>query len=294
MRQEFTAGLKPRVLGQLVDVVFERMTLAGEAGSLLKIEEEIKGGIAAARRQWLESSAGEQKLLFPGIGPVRFEHEKLRFDLAGVDDERFWEEAEDRILEALKIYAERVDDGSTSRRRLFAEDATRGFAFINLCRKRYDVVLMNPPFGLAPTNVFGYLKDEYPDTYVDLYACSVTRGRMLAPFGFVGAITSRAFLTTKKLVRWRTKEVVEHIDVLLDLGLGVMDEAFVETCAYVLSESTHPTFVAFNRRDSAEKSVWTCNIRSYNSYVVNRTDIKSLPSTINSIFSFFPDSLAAA
>ena len=280
MRQEFTAGLKPRVLGQLVDVVFDRMKLAGEAGSLLKIEEEIKGGIAAARRQWLESSAGEQKLLFPGMSPLRYDQEKLRFDLTGVDDERFWEEAESRILEALRMYAERVDAGSTFRRLLFAEDAARGFAFIDLCRKRYDVVLMNPPFGLAPTNVFRYLKDEYPDTYVDLYASSVTRGRKLAPFGFVGAITSRAFLTTKKLVRWRTKEVVEHIDVLLDLGLGVMDDAFVEACAYVLSESTQPTFVAFNRRDSAEKSALTINFERPDYYVVNRTDIETLPSTI--------------
>ena len=28
---------------------------------------------------------------------------------------------------------------------MFAEDATRGFAFIDLCRIRYDIVLMNPP-----------------------------------------------------------------------------------------------------------------------------------------------------
>ena len=42
MRREFTENLKPRVIGQLVDVIFNKMELAGEAGSLLKIEEEIK------------------------------------------------------------------------------------------------------------------------------------------------------------------------------------------------------------------------------------------------------------
>lgn len=51
MRREFTAGLKPRVLGQIVDVVFEKMKLAGEAGLLLKIEEEIKDAVSAAGRQ---------------------------------------------------------------------------------------------------------------------------------------------------------------------------------------------------------------------------------------------------
>ena len=58
MRREFTADLKPRVLGQLVDVVFDKMTLAGEAGALLKIEEEIKNIRGRSpRRQWLRKDA---------------------------------------------------------------------------------------------------------------------------------------------------------------------------------------------------------------------------------------------
>ena len=45
--------LEPKLLGQLVEVVFDKMKLAGEAGSLLKIEEEIRDAVAEARRQWL-------------------------------------------------------------------------------------------------------------------------------------------------------------------------------------------------------------------------------------------------
>ncbi|MBC8432683.1 MAG: BREX-1 system adenine-specific DNA-methyltransferase PglX [Desulfobacterales bacterium] len=278
MRREFTAGLKPSVLGQLVDVVFDKMKLAGEAGSLLKIEEEIKEAVTVAKKQWLEDPRPEQQLLFPGMADPRPKQQELRFDLKGVTDERFWEQAEDRILEALEDYAELAENGHATRRRLFVGDAARGFAFIDICRKRYDVVLMNPPFGLSPKSVFGYFKEAYPDTYVDLYACSVTRGRALAPFGYVGAITSRAFLTTKKLIRWRTNEVVKYIQVLLDLGLGVMDDAFVEACAYVLSENESATFMAFNRRDTVAKAALPDDLKSPDSYVVDRTNIKSLPS----------------
>lgn len=39
--KEFTATLQPKVLGQLVEVVFQKMKLAGEAGSLLEIEEDM-------------------------------------------------------------------------------------------------------------------------------------------------------------------------------------------------------------------------------------------------------------
>ena len=52
--EEFTGKLRPRVLGQLVETVFERMRLAGEAGSLLKIEREIEAAISTAREEWGE------------------------------------------------------------------------------------------------------------------------------------------------------------------------------------------------------------------------------------------------
>ena len=78
-RREFTAGLKPRVLGQLVDVVFDKMKLAGEAGSLLKMEDEIKDAVTEARKQWLEGPKPEQQFLFSGMAdqrpkPVSYTH----------------------------------------------------------------------------------------------------------------------------------------------------------------------------------------------------------------------------
>jgi len=69
MRREFTADLKPQVLGQLVAVVFEKMKLADEAGSLLKIEEEIKDAVAEARKQWLEGPKYEQRRSGSGNRP---------------------------------------------------------------------------------------------------------------------------------------------------------------------------------------------------------------------------------
>src|SRR5216683_8241012 len=53
MLKDFVAQLEPKLLGQLVEVVFDKMKLAGEAGSLLKIEEEIQDAVAAARKQWI-------------------------------------------------------------------------------------------------------------------------------------------------------------------------------------------------------------------------------------------------
>ena len=49
MLKEFVGQLEPKLLGQVVEVVFDKMKLAGEAGSLLKIEEEIRDAVAAPR-----------------------------------------------------------------------------------------------------------------------------------------------------------------------------------------------------------------------------------------------------
>ena len=239
MRRELVDRLRPRVLGQLVNFVFERMTIAGEEGSLLKVEEEIKDVIAEARKQWLESSEGEQQLLFAGMIPRRPEQKTLRFDLSGVDNELFWEEAESQILAALKTYAERADDGRAFRRRLFAEDAARGFAFIDLCRKRYDVVLMNPPFGKGAETTETSRRDNYPKNWKDIYASFIERALwVIERKGFIGCITSSQFLYTKQLLGLRLS-ILERkaLHCFIELGHGVLDGATVETALSILHPS---------------------------------------------------------
>lgn len=238
MRREFTAGLKPRVLGQIVDEVFEKMKLAGEAGSLLKIEEEIKNAVAEAGKQWREGPKPEQQLLFlPGMDAPRPKQQELRFDVKGITDQRFWDQAEDRILDALKDYAEQAENGRAVRRRLFAEDTARGFAFIDLCRKRYDVVLMNPPFGEPAKLSKTFIEKSFPRTKNDVYAAFVERGlNLLQKGGMLGAITSRTGFFLSSFTKWREEILLKEArpTVFADLGYGVMDSAMVEAAAYCL------------------------------------------------------------
>ena len=195
--KEFTATLQPKVLGQLVETVFEKMKLAGEAGSLLKIEEEIREAASKAKFefiQWKKHQDNAKWLLFPEM--VERDQPSI-FDFADMTDEVFLDRAEDEIVATLRQYAEKASNGRGFKRRLFAEDATRGFAFIDLCRKSYDVVLMNPPFGLGLKRNFQWLRQSYPDSFVDLLSAFVSRTLTLSS-EFVGAITSRSILMTKK------------------------------------------------------------------------------------------------
>ncbi|OPY73252.1 MAG: N-6 DNA Methylase [Syntrophorhabdus sp. PtaU1.Bin002] len=236
MRREFTASLKPRVLGQIVDEVFEKMKLAGEAGSLLKIEEEIKDAVAAAGKQWREGPKPEQELLFLTIDAPRPKQQEPRFDVKGITDERFWEQAEDRILDALKNYAERAEDGHAIRRRLFVEDAARGFAFIDLCRKRYDVVLMNPPFGEVAGVTIRFVESTYPLYAKNILCAFIERSQeLLLACGTAGSVVDRTILIKNSYEKFRRGRLLENgaLANVADLGWGVLD-ANVEVSSVVV------------------------------------------------------------
>ena len=239
--EEFVATLQPRVLGQLVRVVFDKMKLAGEAGSLLKIEEELRDAIAAAKKQWLDGPKREQMELF--ASPAKPQQEELRFDIGGVTDEQFWSEAEGKVVNALQDYAQAASKAAGYSRRLFAEDAVRGFAYVDICRLRFDVVLMNPPFGSFSKLWAAESKLIYPDSSNDILGAFVDRFLLqLHERGRLGAITSRTCFFLTSFTDWRTKVVLKKsaVHVIADLGQGVMDEAMVEAASYVL-ERTLPT-----------------------------------------------------
>lgn len=248
LRQEFLAGLQPRLLGQLVEVVFDKMRLAGEAGSLLKIEEEITAAVAEASEQWhrLQGLAAKkgQPLALPGFLTPKPEQGQL-FQVGEITEEAFWKEAEGLILKALRNYAEQVDNGRSRRRRLFADDAAQGFAFLDLCRQKYDVVLMNPPFGEATGNSKSFLAKTYPHSKMDLFAAFVERGlSLLRPGGRLGAITSRTGFFLSSFTKWREEILLKEARPLVfaDLGFGVMDAAMVEAAAYCLEKNPESSF----------------------------------------------------
>ncbi len=237
---EFVRDLKPAVLGNLVRDVWEKMKLAGEAGSLLKIEQEIRASVRKARETLASLPPAIQLTLF---GPEQPQQLPLRLDPRDLHDEAFWAEAEDRVVESLRAYAQRATLEQRVSRRLFADDAIQGMAFVDLLQRPFDVVLMNPPFGAASVGSKEYIKNAYPRTKNDLYAAFVERGlELLRPGGYLGAITSRTGFFLTSFRKWREEILLKEAQLiaLADLGYGVLDTAMVETAAYVLEKTAPP------------------------------------------------------
>ena len=142
MVDAFAASLEPPLLRDLFQKMVGEMRLAGDLGTLLRVEDGIATELTRAREQFVKQR--ETHGFLPEMEPLRRQGE---LDLSGIDDAQFFHEAEARIVEALRRFAESAAGRAGVRRRLFAGDAAQGIALIDLVRTRFDVVLMNPPFG---------------------------------------------------------------------------------------------------------------------------------------------------
>jgi hypothetical protein len=281
VEQQFPPGERP-AFAFLLQKIFDRMTLAGEAGSLLRIEGEIRTAIADAKRLWKEDLTHEQAFLFSELGETAG-HEQLRLDLSGITDEQFWERAEQRVYDALEAYAEQAENGGGFQRRLFAEDAAQGFAFIDLCRKRYDVVVMNPPFGEVTPAFKDYASQQFRRSKADLLCMFVERAtQLVAPSCFCAAITNRTPFFTDGTEAWREAFVLggesTSVRLFADLGHKVLDAALVETAAYSLTRTANQRDMSwFNVTQVTDKeSSLLQQIRSGGS-VAKLQDIEAIP-----------------
>lgn len=236
--KEFTSQIQPRVLGQLVEEIFDKMQFAGEAGTLLKIEEEIQSAIEEAKSQKDENALEVQGGLFGG-DKWEVREGKRYYNFGDVGDE-FWGKAEQLILHQLQLYAENASGQGHGQTRLFAEDAAKGFAFIDLCRKRFDVVLMNPPFGEAGSSVSSYFDDNYRAWNKNILCAFIARSKLLSSNGYVGSVIDRSLLNKSTYDQFRKVNFLDRgcIDSVLDLGWGVLDGANVEVASFTLNCSS--------------------------------------------------------
>ena len=234
--EDFVSTLKPALLGDLVRNVWDKMKLAGEAGPLLQIEQELKTALQEAKQKWKSPLRPAQTPLF-GKPKLR----QLSLSLSEIiKDDDFFKEAEERVFSALRDYAEKVRaENHGYGRRLFAEESIRGFQFIEVLQNRFDVVLMNPPFGATSLPSKEYIDKTYPRTKNDVYAAFIERMlQLLHDKGFIGVISSRTGFFLSSFTKWREEILMKEssLHAVADFGLGVL-EAMVETAAYSIEKT---------------------------------------------------------
>lgn len=261
------------LIQQLLEETFDKMQLAGEAGSLLRIEKEIRVAIDQAQEGWQKLAVCQQCLFSPDeLTALGQAGSTLNDDLSNLTSD-IWGNIEERIYAALRDYSEQAKSTSGVERRLFSEDTAHGFAFIDICCKRYDVVLMNPPFGEPVNKKSSWIK-HYKDQPVDLYCLFVSHAiDTLQPNGMTGCITSSSFKTYVDYHKYRSTFLTSgNLNAFVDLGWGVLDNAYVETAAYILVPSKRKNHLAtfIDLRGAGNKEaelISAIDVEAYVSYV---------------------------
>jgi SAM-dependent methyltransferase len=156
------------------------------------------------------------------------------------------DDAFDRFDADLMVQLQEIADRASSSvaDRLLAAEADDALRLVEIVRRRYDAVLMNPPFGEPVPDTKPYLRAAYPwlPGGADISAAFVGRGvELCKPTGYVGAITSRAGLFITTFENWRRTVLLgNRLTVLADLGYRVMQQAKVEAAAYVIGPGQPP------------------------------------------------------
>ena len=275
---ELLAALDPQ-RRELVERMVEGLDAAPELGSLLKAETML----ATEVRRAVFGSDRLEGTLAEGIPEDAF-----------LDDERI-------VMQAIAAIGNSV--AATPAERLLAAEAGDAIRFVEAMGRRYDVVLMNPPFGEPIPSTKAYLKNAYPwipwKDY-NLLAAFVGRGlELLAPNGYLGAITSRTGLFLATFEQWRRDVLLSHrLVTMLDLGSDVMEGAMVEAAAYVVASQPSAdddvaTFIRLlketNRGEAVHRVIASTNAGE-NPDVVVRVPTRELKAAPAAVFAYWDPS----
>lgn len=209
----------PRQQATLVRALSDALDDAPVLGPLLRIEERID---AAIRVSIAGSAHGH---LAAAVTPEQIARHQ------------------DELLRALEGVADATT--ATPAQRLLAAEAGDAVRFVTALLGRYDAVLQNPPFSEPVPGTKPYLRTAYPwmpTKDFNLFAGFAGRGLELCRpgVGYAGAVMSRVGMFLKTFESWRRHVLLDHrLVALADLGSDVMEQALVETAAYVVGHADH-------------------------------------------------------
>ncbi|QEW05876.1 BREX-1 system adenine-specific DNA-methyltransferase PglX [Nitrincola iocasae] len=234
LRQQFAEQLDKKD-AELFEKTLQLLHNLPELGVLLQVEQELPKLI---------------KQVYGGSG----------YGLFAAQEQETWQQAEQRLRQALSTFTEQVSSSYQSR--LFALDALQGLRLIDLTREVFDVVVMNPPFGEACSGAESYISKKYPNWNKNILCVFIERlSMLLCPKGYLASVIDRSPLNKSSYSKFRESILLKNnsLEMVLDLGWGVLD-ANVEVSSVILGEevgaSELTTFIDSRKYSLDDKSTY--------------------------------------
>ncbi|MDL0125897.1 BREX-5 system adenine-specific DNA-methyltransferase PglX [Halobacterium salinarum] len=167
-------------------------------------------------------------------------------------------EGPNSLKQLLETLSEEVDENETNQQFLI-EDLRSFLHLLVVLSQKYDVALMNPPYGSGnrmPDSVHDYVDERYEykaEYYINFFeACE----RLVRDYGRIGMIVPRTFMFKQSFQDFREDFVGNRgsFDFLAEYGIGVLDKATVRTAGTVVRVNEEQDSTAdFYRLHDVEK-----------------------------------------
>jgi hypothetical protein len=278
----------------LVNFIWDKMKLVGEAGLLIKMEDEIDGELDNIRKNWYRINKQESLAIEDNAEQIEEKRQIAQLNSKEAK-ENFFKNVVDKLHKALIELTQQLSENEGYENVLFAEDALRGLSFIELCNKRFDVIVMNPPFGEGSKNTVSYFNTIYSKWTKNIICVFFDRmHEMLLQKGKLGAIFDRTVLIKSSYESFRRKNLCGYISNCADTGWGVLD-ANVETSTIILNnyisrqEGIFINLLDISSEDKGHELKSIIEKKDFNNkniYIVNSQEFLQLP---NSIIGYYID-----
>lgn len=168
----------------------EQLEDIDQLGSLLRIERDIHDLVESERQK---HDRYRQAHLLPGLSAPSLFPE--------MDDDatetEYWGYLENQLIQALDFFRKESANRGVNVR-FFTQEASKGFRFLDMTLRQYDVVVTNPPYlsrRKMNDTLAKLLDDQYPEGKGDLYAAFIMRAlELVKDDGWVGMLTMHSFM----------------------------------------------------------------------------------------------------
>jgi hypothetical protein len=233
----------PELRQRLFQTLWDNLQHVGELGSLVQVRESV----GQVLDDWVNVRAKDK-----GLTRLIRRDTGQQLELGSILDDLTQDKARQLVLErklledeAAQLQQELIaaiegaasESSAGAAERLFAEDTARGLKLLQMLNRRYDIAVMNPPYGSFVPKVKEFVKAAYPLTSNDIYATFIERATQLTEReGYVGALVSGSFVNLGSFDELRAQILLKRnpLILMIELGLGILDDANVRATAVII------------------------------------------------------------
>lgn len=223
-------------INEFIDDIWGSLINSLELGSILRLDTVITNFIShRLKNTFIES-------LEPFLEP----NSKLK-------SRDFWKRFREKLIEQVKKISQLQNK---SKEDYIKSEFRKSLEFLDILVQRFDLVVMNPPYGYGTNYVHQYMKSRYPNSNSNILCAFIENWfNKLTDFGILATLVDNTFLVKSTYEDFRKKVLLEEKRLFLgaDLGWGVLDGAQVATIGLCIRKNALDSSIFFDITNEGKK-----------------------------------------